>query len=1018
MRQKKFKNDDINCLDTVKNYDPIIDLLIQKLINLCQEIKQINLFNDNYMKDFLIFLPIYSANPHTNLTPQFASNIPQLNVDYHYNIDNLKQQLSKNLEKSKLITINKEISLNQEFIKRKQQSVLQKDRIITEYNIQKDKLNCKCRLALEKLNLLEKEVNKEQMEQNDLFTEQYSQVNQKYQKNISDIYDFFHQKIIILNQKIKQLKDIFNHSLENMKNFYQKQIQQIQEQQRQQEIDFSKEIKNSFNLLQRKIEMHNKIFDQLKSEFIEKQEIIFKKKHNIWNQGIRGFFFIQPMFINSYPIITNLMRDFFVYQRMYSIRLYEWRFQYMKFKFIYNRKLNIVEYNKKIFQKIKNFQINNVDLIQKQEYKLIYNNYLQKIDNLEVELILLKIKKKYDIIKEEVIDEQYKQKLSYEHLRKNFILIEKLNDIQYQKDILLLQNQIQERKFLLKMQLQMTKIPLKTKYDCEILQNLQEIQKLQEKLSNLHYHQEYEINLKNIIYKQKKQNYFYKVEIPKIKIRDIVAKNNFIKQKNLINAILFNNYLNKQNQTHLKILQQIKEQLDLFWHLYLKTINKSFSMIHLHLICKLNKIFVEKVIEEHFKYLYLLKINMIDLRLNKIKQQINLNKVILNFYNQNISFISILMHRMKLKNLDKNTKFLVFFEQKMKIYENIGNFFKKKMKYLEYQQNKHQQSKEQMTNKLKKQQNCFVQTNNLLQYQMFKLTVKLRSFSNSKFWHRVLSSFYLNKMKKKWLYYYEHLELPRIFFIQEYNDIKEEIFHIQKNQSEEKHFLLKESEYIIDCISQVFFDITRIMHDDSLNEIIIKYQKQEKQIRHEISLYEKQNKLKLKEMKRQIDLIQDNLKDSLTEIDQDFITQKQKIKLIYDNKNKKINSEYKNQLYLYQKYLKDQNHRNNLFKAQQNDEIDKILFQHWKKQKSIIANNNRLLDRINKIKVYQQFKIKNILFFKKTHLIILKFFGWYKFYQNKRILQKDYKKNLIILKKKMVIKFMQLYKKLIQIFGI
>ncbi|MEK0309248.1 hypothetical protein, partial [Candidatus Phytoplasma citri] len=158
MRQKKFKNDDINCLDTVKNYDPIIDLLIQKLINLCQEIKQINLFNDNYMKDFLIFLPIYSANPHTNLTPQFASNIPQLNVDYHYNIDNLKQQLSKNLEKSKLITINKEISLNQEFIKRKQQSVLQKDRIITEYNIQKDKLNCKCRLALEKLNLLEKEV--------------------------------------------------------------------------------------------------------------------------------------------------------------------------------------------------------------------------------------------------------------------------------------------------------------------------------------------------------------------------------------------------------------------------------------------------------------------------------------------------------------------------------------------------------------------------------------------------------------------------------------------------------------------------------------------------------------------------------------------------------------------------------------------------------------------------------------------------------------------------------------------
>ncbi|MDV3148766.1 MAG: hypothetical protein Q8733_00930 [Pigeon pea little leaf phytoplasma] len=396
MHEKKFKNDDVNCLDDLSkgNHDPIINFLIQKIINLCQEIQKINLFNDNYMKDFLIFLPIYSANPYTNLTPQFASNIPQLHLDYHYNVDNLKQQLSKNLEKSKLITTNKEIYLNQEFKKRKQQSVLQKSRIIAEYNIQKEKLNYKYNLDFEKLNLLEKELQQQRMEQNNFFTEQYSQVNQKYQKNVSDIYDFFHQKIIILNQKIKQLKDIFNHSLENMKNFYQNQIQKLQEKQKQQEIDFSEEIKNAFNVFQQKIEMHNKIFDQLKFEFIKQQEILWQKKHKIWDQNIIGFFFIHPMFLNSYPVMMNLMREFFLYQKIYLMRLYDWRFQYMKFKLIYNRKLNIVEYKKQIFQKIKNFQINNLDLIKKKEQKLIYNNYLQKIDNLEMDLTLLKIKKK------------------------------------------------------------------------------------------------------------------------------------------------------------------------------------------------------------------------------------------------------------------------------------------------------------------------------------------------------------------------------------------------------------------------------------------------------------------------------------------------------------------------------------------------------------------------------------------------------------------------------------------------
>ncbi|MDO8031074.1 hypothetical protein [Candidatus Phytoplasma australasiaticum] len=1020
MHRKKFKNNNFNSLNNSlePNYDPMVKCLINNIIILCHEIQQINLFNDNYMKDFLIFLPIYSAVPHTNLTPQFASNIPQLNIDYHYNVDNLKQQLSKKLENSRIITNNKEISLNQEFKKRKQQSILQKCNIITEYNINKDKLNDKYKMAFQKLNLLENELQQQQIEQNNLFTEKYSQFNQKYHKNISDIYDFFHQKIIILNQKIKQLKDILNYSIENMKNFYQNQIQHLQEENFQKNNYFSEEIKNYFNLLQKKIEMHNNIFDQFKSEFNKKYEIILQKRQKIWEEYLRGFFFITPMFSNSYSIMKNLMRDFFIYQKMYLMRLYDWRFQYMKFKFIYNCKLNIVEYNRQIFNKINNFKIDNLNLIKNKEQKLIHNNYLQKIDNLEMELTLLKIKKKYGLIQEEIIDEKNKQRLSYENLQKKFILIEKLNDIQYQKDILELQKQNQKRKCLLKMQLQMKKIPLKMKYDHEIFKNFQEIQKLKEQLYNLHYHKEYEINLKNIIYEQKKQNYLYKIEIPKIKIQDIIAKNNFIKQKNLINITLFNNYLNKQNQTHLKVLQKIKEQLNIFQSFYFEKINNDFTVINLQFIYQLNKIFVNKIIDEHFKYLYILKINLLNLKINRIKQKINLNQVILNFYNQNISFISVLMHKMKLKNLDKNTNFLVFFEKKMKIYETIGNFFKKKMKYLEYQQNKQQQLKKHITSQLKKQQNCFIQTNNLLQYQIFQLTCKLNSFSNTKFGYRILYSFYLNKIKNKWLSYYNHLELPRSFFVREYDVINSEISHIKKIQSDEDYFLLQEGEYIIDRISKVFFDITQVIRDDSLQDIIIKYQKQEKQIRNEINLYEKQNKSKLKEMKWQIDLIQDNLKDSLADIDKDFIIQKNKIKKKYDDKNKKINYECKNQLDLYQKHLKDQNYHSNLLKTQQQSERNKILFNHWCQNKEIIESNNQLLNQINRIKIYQKMQIQKILFFQKIRLIFLKILWWYKFYKNKQVLKTDYKKNLIILKQKMLIKFMRLYKKLIKIFGI
>nr|QOX89429.1 hypothetical protein H7685_00605 ['Parthenium hysterophorus' phyllody phytoplasma] len=51
------------------------------------------------------------------------------------------------------------------------------------------------------------------------------------------------------------------------------------------------------------------------------------------------------------------------------------------------------------------------------------------------------------------------------------------------------------------------KIPLKMKYDHEIFKNFQEIQKLKEQLYNLHYHKEYEINLK-ILFMSKKTKLF------------------------------------------------------------------------------------------------------------------------------------------------------------------------------------------------------------------------------------------------------------------------------------------------------------------------------------------------------------------------------------------------------------------------------------------------------------------------------------------------------------------------------
>nr|QOX89428.1 hypothetical protein H7685_00600 ['Parthenium hysterophorus' phyllody phytoplasma] len=73
---------------------------------------------------------------------------------------------------------------------------MQKCNIITEYNINKDKLNDKYKMAFQKLNLLENELQQQQIEQNNLFTEKYSQFNQKYHKNISDIYDFFIKKLL------------------------------------------------------------------------------------------------------------------------------------------------------------------------------------------------------------------------------------------------------------------------------------------------------------------------------------------------------------------------------------------------------------------------------------------------------------------------------------------------------------------------------------------------------------------------------------------------------------------------------------------------------------------------------------------------------------------------------------------------------------------------------------------------------------------------------------------------------
>ncbi|MDV3205459.1 MAG: hypothetical protein Q8899_01660 [Weeping tea tree witches'-broom phytoplasma] len=991
--------------------------LISEIINLQNYLKNINLFEDTEIKSLTFDTNKNWTQKHKNLNKKIITDIQQLNIDYHHNILSLKNKFRKMLKTHKINNEKKEIYLTQKINKQKNKDILKKQKINSEFEYIKKITNNQLQNSLASFKNLENQINLQQEEEQKIFVKKNLQIIQINQQTKADINKLFYQKNVILNEKIKKLKCIFNESIKQIEYIYQDNQENIKNSEKKQQEIYINQIKQINNIFQQKLDNHNKNFDETKNFFLQKQNIITRKKQLLINNNqIQMFFFVKQIYRENYKNIMLIIKMIYHNQLIYLKKLHIWRQKYIILKFICHKKLNKINQENKLFAQTKHLQTNHVLFTKEKEKNIIQNNYLQKINSLEMELKLLSQNTQNKITTTEFTEENQKNKLELDYLSKSLQIKAKLADLKYHQTILSLQQKKTNAKALLKKQLKIEKINLKSKYFEQIINNYQKIKQLKKQLTELQNKQEYEINLQNIIYRQQKQNYLHEIEIEKIKTNKIIEQYFITQKKNLSNIISFIFNINIKHNQQKKIFCVITKRLNKLIFNRTKT-KKIFSRQELDEINNLYQIFIDNIKDKQFYYHYLLKNMIYNHHKMMIKQEKNVKEIILNFYEKNISFISVLVYKFKFKNKNTNTFFLNFFETKMKKYSNLETLYKKNFITYEQQKKNISDKLKKEIDQLKYQQNKIFQKYNFYQKKIFIYLKKIHNLKNANSF--ISQIFYYIYSKKIFTYWHNYISIIQSYdnqFQKEYNFSQSYIHQIQDQKQNNKINSLKENQKQINNISNIFIEITKEMYNQNIQNILTVNKQETEILKEKITSYEKENKTQLNQMKENINLVQENLEFTSHTIEKEFLQKINKNKIEYYQKRKNLFSKIQKKLDAYEQISKIKLLKEKIITKNQKTNIQKILIYHKNKQKKYLHKNLIFLKEINKNKKKTNTKISQILWKNKIYSLIDKVIWWFQHKKNKKELEINYQQTQIRLKKNMI-KQIKLYKNLINLFG-
>ena len=179
------------------------------------------------------------------------------------------------------------------------------------------------------------------------------------------------------------------------------------------------------------------------------------------------------------------------------------------------------------------------------------------MNDIELEFRLIEIDRKYSIIELNSEEDQSKSSILFLFQKSEILEKLKIENLKYQKKMLFLNNKHEKKKCLLKMQIKIEKINLKSFYFENIIKKNEKIKELKNQKIYLKNNQESQIQKQIIICEQNKYDFLKREKLIKVQFKYLVEQYFENYQKNLNDLNLFSEYMNnikKKIKVYLKIL--------------------------------------------------------------------------------------------------------------------------------------------------------------------------------------------------------------------------------------------------------------------------------------------------------------------------------------------------------------------------------------------------------------------------------------------------------------------------------
>ncbi|MFP7699524.1 hypothetical protein [Candidatus Phytoplasma pyri] len=947
------------------------------------------------------------------LDDEFLILVKTLNEQNWKNIfvskNNLKKIMlyQKKLKEEKISKENKKQKLLiKELIQQKNKNKLKIQNLHIDFIKQKNQIQ---KQTVEKIQQIENLFFKknENIENELKFLEQ-KQIQQDYnhsqQEKILD--KIFKEKNAYLNSQINIInKELQEKIIINIKK-KQKNKDILEKTEKKNIILFEKKINKTNDIYQQNFFIHYKIFDQIQKDYLEKKQVLQEKIKKCFDKK-KIIYFIHNIFLpiildknNIYKIFLKLLNKNKKNNLIHLKKLTSWRQKNFFIKLSNQKKIKFLNYIHYLeIQKFKHKKQQDEIIFDKnqEQYQLLNLTKINFI-KMQTELNLnINKEKKYLLniqnyeLKEEIQNKKIQLKIEKENI---------LNELEYQKNFLNLNQIYQQKKNLLILQLKLEKNKFQLKDIEKIYKKRQQIINLEQKIENLKFFNNINMQINYIFHNQEKKNFFTKYQIQKHKITNLLEKS-YLKQDFNLKQILefikkyifFDDIIKITNPIFYKINYYLNEI----------NINQNIFTENLNKINNLFNFISKKIIDKKYQNYYFFYKKKYLFEKQKINNEIQIAKEIILYYENNLSFIRQLIQKKQNISYDNKYRLNYFLEKKIKKYEKNNLILKKNLKKLNNKikilTKKHQKN----IFELKQEQFKIIEINNILQIEILNnLNQKKINIENNKLFQKYRNNLLkknfkkiLKKFQKNINFIYEQNKLKKNKIIKNFNFFKKE----KNNMLIFKNNLIEENKKKID----IFYDLV-ISIIENINIINQEY-KNKKKLEKKINLKKEKKQIiniiknKFVYMKNTTCLIEENLKEANLNIIKEFKEEQKKLNKVFNLKREELNLKLRKR-FLYFKKIKKLKKNNEHYNMNYFQNIKKQLLYKFKKNKN---KNDKKIKKINFIIKKNNFfliiKIKKIIFLEKIKLFLIIILIYFKYLIKKIEIKKNQKKSKKNIKK-------------------